>query len=184
MLQLTLIDHLESNLGTTVVGWKDDDAAVDVAIAGFEDRPVSGVQMYCTMGLSFHPLPLGGKLVRQELIFAADDRFEGVRIAACLSMLAEDIVRRQRPLMRGEIIGTRSPIILGTLMEQLFACSPVPLTDSLAVCEQTDPPTIFTWVLPIHDNEAHLARSRGWQALEAALADKDDLWDLRRRPVL
>ena len=100
---MNLIQHLESSLGKAGGGWTDDDAAIKLAIACFEDQPVSGVWTYCTLGLSFLMLQSEGQIVRQEMIFAADERFESVRILAFFNGLAEDIVRRQRPLVRGDI---------------------------------------------------------------------------------
>jgi hypothetical protein len=52
------------------------------------------------------------------------------------------------------------------------------------VFEETEPPTDFWWLVPIHDDEAQFARTQGCEALEFALSNSYlQLWDLRRPSV-
>ncbi len=62
---------------------------------------------------------------------------------------------------------------------------PVLHDERLRTFNGTEPPTVFAWIVPIHEEEAHYVRERGWEAFEERLEAADpDLCDLEREPVV
>ena len=118
-------------------------------------------------------------------MFVTHNDIETRKIAIFLGGFAEDIMRRARAVVRGDVVTPREPVVLGTLMNFVFVCRPVALESMGAtVLEEADPPIDFWWLVPIHDDEAQYARTKGCEALEFALSNSDvQLWDLHRPSV-
>ncbi len=50
---MTIIEHLETNLGLIAEGWKNDSAVGDVLqVVRFADQPFKGASTFSTIGLS------------------------------------------------------------------------------------------------------------------------------------
>jgi hypothetical protein len=75
----------------------DDELALRLAIAYFDDRPIDGLRSYCTLGLSVAPLERDGGSFRQELMFVTHDDIDRRTIANFLGSFAEDITFAARP---------------------------------------------------------------------------------------
>jgi hypothetical protein len=71
------------------------------------------------------------------------------------------------------------------LMTSIFVCRPVVLESyGPKTIEDADPQIDFWWLVPVHDDEAHYARSQGFEALEFALSNSYlQLWDLKRPSI-
>jgi hypothetical protein len=182
---MSLIDHLESFLGQIDKGWKDRSSRANLSVACFKDMPFDGATTFCTLGLSEFVLPMGEREIRQELVFSAYEPFDSNSIASFLSTFAETIHDDNRALLRGDVIGPSSPIIFGTVLNAAYIAVPMVYDHDFAVYSESDPPTVFAWVVPIHETEADFVRRQGWKNFETVLEDQDpDLWDLHRNSVV
>jgi hypothetical protein len=126
-----------------------------------------------------------GRDVRQELVVAADDRFESTHIASFLETFSEFIVKEHRALLRGEVIGPSEPVIPGVRLNAVYTAIPVLHDERLRTFDGTKPATVFVWIVPIHEEEATFVRERGWEAFEERLEAADpDLCDVDRESVV
>jgi hypothetical protein len=152
----------------------------------FEDRPVSAALTYATLGLSRHVLDMpGGRGVRQELLLPVWRRFEDDDLARLLAWVAEQIVGEHHAQLRGDVIPLGLPIARGSRCSALYVSLPVVFPGELATCDETDPPSVFAWLVPIHPEEADCVKREGWGAFEDQLERADpDLFDLGRSPVV
>jgi hypothetical protein len=181
-----LVGHVESILGRIDAGWSDEESESGIVVVRARDQPDKGASTYVTLGLSRHVLAMGaGHEVRQELVFAADHRVEGGHIAAFLQSFAEFVVGEHRALLRGEVIGPSEPVLPGTRLNAVYAAMPVLHDERLRILEGTQPPTVFVWVVPLHEEEAGFVREHGWEAFEDRLeAAEVELCDLDRESVV
>jgi hypothetical protein len=183
---MTLIDHLENHFGEICRGWKDTDAKNHIRVVSFQNQPFEDIVTYATIGLSNVVLAMpSGKGIRQELIFTAYRSFQGAQIASFLSTLGESISQSRKALARGDVIGPSAPIILGSPLNSIFSAIPMIFQESLAVFHEDVPPTVFVWVIPVHEEEANYIRGAGWEAFEDRLEQNNpELWDLHRTSVI
>jgi Suppressor of fused protein (SUFU) len=70
-------------------------------------------------------------------------------------------------------------------MEALYCGAPVYFSDEFHEIEDTDPPTILVWLIPITRAEAVFIAESAWERFEDALVESDpDLLDLERPSVI
>lgn len=183
---MTLIKHLENHLGEISGGWKDRNLEYPIQVVSFENHPFEDINTYVTLGLSDHILPMvDGKVIRQELVCTAYRNFAGEKVASFLATFAESIVSSHKALLRGEVVGPSGPVILGSPLNSIFSAIPMIFEDSFGVFEQTTPQTIFSWIIPIHEEEANYVRGNGWSKFEDLLERQNpELWDLSRASIL
>jgi hypothetical protein len=166
-------------------GWTLPESSNGVQVVRFRGRPVATASTCVTIGLSRHILQMpGGREVRQELAFTAYDHFNAEGIASFLLTFSDHIVKKHAALLRGQVVGPSDPIISGISLNAVYVAIPVLFDDSFATFDNTSPPTVFVWALPLHTSEANYVRYNGWNALEDLLEEKDpDLLDLNRQPI-
>lgn len=183
---VTIIHHLERHLGEIARGWSDRHGESALQVACFENRPAASVATYATLGLSDHVLRMhAGREVRQEFLFAAYDRFSADEIASFLFAFAESLLPAHRALLRGDVLGPRGPLIPGATAQAVYAAIPGVFDDALATYEETMPPTVIAWLVPILPAEAAYVRDAGWEQFEDLLERSDvDLFDLQRASVV
>lgn len=174
--------HLERHLGPIERGWAPLDGPAGVQVCLFTNQPVTDVVSYSTLGLSRHVLAMPrGREVRQELLLAVGSRFADEDLSKLLMHVADSIVGEHRALLRGEVVPLGHPILRGSRCSNLYVSLPVVFPEGLATCEETQPATVFAWLVPISDTEATVVRERGWEHFEDALEREDlDLFDLDR----
>ncbi|MBK7707324.1 MAG: suppressor of fused domain protein [Acidobacteria bacterium] len=181
---MDVVHHLEAHLGEIVEGWSDRKTSGTLTVVRFADRPFDGVTTYSTVGMSNSLLPFDTareKRIRQELIFAAYDRYDNEQIASFLFTLAEFLLTTKGACCAGDVIGPYSPIVMGSALDSIYATIPVVYDEGFAVLETTIPPTVFVWIVPIYQSEATIVRTNGWLEFETQLESQDlDLWDLSR----
>lgn len=178
--------HVESHLGPIARGWGGYGGEVaTMQICLFEERPVPGTVTYSTLGLSRHILTMpGGREVRQELLLSVALRFTSEERAKLLAHVAEGIVREHRALLRGQVVSLGHRIERGSGCDSLYVAPPVVFPEKLSVFDDTQPPTVFAWLVPIHAEEAELVARIGWNEFEDRLERADpDLFDLERPPA-
>ncbi|WP_437484572.1 suppressor of fused domain protein [Sorangium sp. So ce1014] len=165
-------------------GWVGELAGVQVCL--FEEHPTTGTVTYATLGLSRHILEMPrGREVRQELLFSVSRRFADDDLAKFLAYVAEGLVREHRAFLRGQVLPLGHAVARGSRCTSLYVALPVVFPDELATCADTQPPTVFAWLIPVHAAEAELVTRLGWNEFEDRLERTDpDLFDLERPPVV
>lgn len=180
-----IIRHLESYLGKIERGWADKQSNLEIQVACFGNQPFSGVRTFSTIGLSQSDLSTTSTPIRQELIFSAYDRFAADQLASFLLSFAQNVANEGTALLQGDVIGPSGPIFFGTLLNSLFVSVPFAFDKQFRVLYDSDVPTIFAWLVPIHESEANFARREGWKELDKEFEKRDpDVWDLNRPPSL
>jgi hypothetical protein len=155
-----------------------------VQVCQFPDHPTPGVLSLTTLGISDHVLKLGSfREVRQEFLIAfrpgAVDTEELVR---ALMRVAEIVLARGRAVLRGELlaIGDVGP----SKADGLYASMPVMFPEGMATLNDSSPPTVFVWLIPLVGDERSFINDHGWNEFEERLeASSPDLFDLCRSAV-
>lgn len=183
---MSIVEHLEAHLGTIAGGWSRKSETQSLQVVRFADRPDPSVSTFATLGLSRHVLAMPREReVRQELLFAAHDRYPADRIASFLLSFAEYVGDRHRALLRGDVVGPADPLIPGVAATAVYASLPVVYPDGLATFRGSEPPTVLVWLIPLLPDEAPWVKAHGWSAFEDRLeAAEPDLFDLDRPPVV
>lgn len=184
--RMTIIQHLETHLGEISKGWRDKHSKNRIQVVEFHNQPFDGVVTYITLGLSDVVFSIAeDKKIRQELVFSSYKRFSSEQIASFLSTFADHLVAKDKGLLRGDVFGPSSSIILGTLLNSVYAAIPVVFDESICVYKETTPPTVLVWIIPIHEEEANFIRTAGWNKFEELMEEEDpDLWDLGRTSLI
>jgi hypothetical protein len=106
------------------------------------------------------------------------------KVSGLLATVALDSATTGRAIARGEVEGPAGPLFDGSRLEALYASLPAYFPDAFAVCEQSEPPTHFLWMIPITRTEAAFVKSHGWSRFEDLLVKFDpDLLDLNRGEI-
>jgi hypothetical protein len=181
---MSIINHLEEYLGKITKGWKDESIS-HLTAARFKDEPFEGATTFSTLGLSdlIHTLE-NGKTFRQELLFSTYSYFSQEQVASFLLTFAEFLLSNKKALLRGDIIGPSTPIIIGTEMNSIYVTNPIVFDEKLAVYGGLIPPTIVIWLVPVYEVEANYIRNNGWSKFESILEQcQPDFWDLKRQAL-
>ena len=181
---MKVYDHIEKYLGTITKGWSLKDGNNGIQVLEFKDELETGVYTYTTLGLSNKILTLGDKNVRQELIFAAYNLFDKGEIASFLLTFASHIKDTGKGLLRGECVEGK-PLIAGVKATGIYSSNPVFWQDGFYAYEESSPPTIFVWLMPIMKDEATYIKEAGWSAFEDLLETAQcDFWNLNRDSII
>jgi hypothetical protein len=182
---MNIAQHLGMHLGKFDQSWSSS-SLVGVDVCMFRDQPSVGLLTFATLGLSSTILQLGERRsVRQELLLVAradeaSDVFSKLLIHVAALMLHE-----QRALLRGDIVPLGESIIAERQVDHLYASIPVVFCDELAVLNDSTPPTVLVWLIPLQKKEIDFVRTVGWSEFETRLESTDpDLYDLRRESVV
>ncbi|MBC8733041.1 suppressor of fused domain protein [Paraburkholderia sp. UCT2] len=184
---MTIIEHLETNLGLIAEGWKDDSATGDVLqVVRFADQPCKGASTFSTIGLSESKVLLSkGKYCRQEFIFAAWDSYPAAHVASFLLTFATYVRDQKRPLLRGDVVGPSVPLIPGVAADSIYATSPVIFPEPLVCYDGDAIPTVIVWLVPLIEAECLFVKEHGWNRFEDALENANpDLFDLSRLSIV
>jgi hypothetical protein len=183
---MTVIEHAEKYLGNIDQGWKDNDSNENLQIVSFVDCPGESATTFMSLGLSDNVLEISDeKQVRQELVFSVYSMAISTMIVSFLFSLCESIVNRGKAVLRGEIIPLSIDVAKRIGFEAVYCAIPVFFDDDFAEYDESTPPTIVVWVLPIYQSEADYIRAHGWEKFEGLLEERDpDLCSLERVPVI
>ncbi|ACC76293.1 suppressor of fused domain protein [Paraburkholderia caribensis] len=184
---MTLIEHLETNLGPIAEGWKDDSTVGNaLRVVRFPNQPFQGASTFATLGLSESKVSLpNGNHCGQELLFAAWDRYQAPHVGSFLLTFGAQVRNRQRALLRGDVIGPSAPLIPGVAANAIYASNPVIYPEELARYDDDGSPTVFVWLVPLMEAEGRFAKTQGWNQFEDALEKANpDLLDLDRSSVV
>lgn len=168
-------------MGTTL-----RDREFPIQVLKFCDEMKENVTTYCTLGLSLEILTMPKKDVRQEFIFAAENRFDEGEISSFLLTFAEHVASSGRALLRGNVVGEK-PIISNVDATGIYASIPVFWDDNFHIYDEVEklPSTVFVWLIPVMSKEIKFIRDKGWNAFEDILETSDcNFWDLNRPSVI
>jgi hypothetical protein len=185
--RVRLYTHVERHLGPRERSWTTlaDGTALPFEICLVADRPMRGATTFVTLGMSEAVLSFpSGRPTRQELVFSTYSHHQPSEVPQLLAGLGLEARQSQRALARGEVIGPGGALFPETSMEALYCSLPSYLPDEFWGMYDTDPGTLFMWLIPIHASEAAYVREKGWSSFEDLLVQQDpDLMDLRRPSV-
>ena len=179
-------DHIETYLGQMDPSqgywrWNRSDGP-PLQVICFPDKPMLGAKTLCTLGLSKHEFCSEIGHYRQELVIAAWDRFVTVEFAATLAAVGTRVLDAHWAIGIGEVIGPAGPILPGSELEAILCLHPDPFPTGFATCAATDPPTSFSWLVPISAKEAsEVNNGEIEQLLLRWKREATDLLDLYRK---
>ena len=178
--------HLEHYLGRPDRTFLPDDRGSTLEVLRFTDTPVPGVVTYATSGLSLQELSMSEEVkTRQELVLAVDGNHAGDDMAKLLFYMAEGVAKSRKALLRGEAIDMVAELVSGTKLTNLYASIPTAFPAGFQSCWETDPVTIFVWLVPLTDAEADFARVKGWNWFEKEIEkQRPDLLDAGRAEMM
>jgi hypothetical protein len=180
-----LSEHIEKYLGVIDWGWSFKDEVGGVQVVKVLNCPVPSVTAYSTLGMSWTELPMiNGRLVRQELIFAAYETYTPSQIASFLLTLSSYVLSMRRALLRGNVVGPHQPLIPGVGVTSVYCTMPMMFDAKLSTFSASDPATVFVWLVPITRAESEFIRLKGWNKFEDILEkEQPDVWNLDRASV-
>lgn len=182
-----VIGHVEAHLGRIDPGvgyWRFPLAGNWLQVVAFRNQPRPGAVTLCSLGLWHHELRSPTGHVRQEVLLACDDRLTADGRLACLfPCVGEAVLANGLAPAPGQIFGPLGPVIAEVSpLEWLLCLPPRPFPPSFAVCEGTEPPTRFTWLVPISAQEAGEVRGGNLASLERRWEQEEvDLLDWHRK---
>jgi hypothetical protein len=132
-----------------------------IQAVAFRDHPRREAVTVCSLGLGHHTLCSTRGHVRQELLVACWDDQLVPQLVSLLPIVAWDLIGRHVALSHGQVLGPAGPLIPGSGLEALLCLEPFLHPDSFAVCEATDPPTEFLWLVPVTPVEGEEAAAGG-----------------------
>ncbi|MEN6520539.1 MAG: suppressor of fused domain protein [Armatimonadota bacterium] len=181
-----LIAHIERSLGKMDDYRKDtDDKNPFILVTAYKNQPCEDCTTLVTLGLSNHLLNRDGRDYRMELILAFQNSVLYYDAVSLLMSFGQYVITKHKALLRGDVIGPATPIMPDIKMTALYASCPTIFDDDLAVFEESDPPTIFVWLLPIYTKEAEFIYENGWSIFEDILIEKDpNLLDFHRESIV
>ena len=107
------------------------------------------------------------KNVRQELVFSVYSMVITSMIVSCLMSLCEAILGRGKAVLRGEVIPLSTELAERMGFSAVYCTIPVFFDDDFCAYEESSPPTVMVWVLPIYKSEADYIEANGqWYQLK------------------
>ncbi len=183
---MNIVEHAEKFLGKISQGWIESATEKEFQIVCFKNAPVDGVNTFMTLGLSCHELKISNeKTVRQELILPLSNEAPYDVIVSLLLFICELIITDHRAVLRGQVLRLPVDAIKNFGFEGVYFTIPVFMDDRFSVFEESRPPTVIVWAIPIYKSEADYVNANGWSKFEELLEEKSpDLFSFRRRPLV
>jgi hypothetical protein len=183
---MTIIEHVEKYLGQIDQGWKDNDSDDALQVVSFKDTPGETVSTYLSLGLSKLPMTLSeDKEVRQELVFSVYSMVISSMVVSFMLSLCEAIIGRGKAILRGEVIPLSKEVAKRIGFDAVYCTNPVFFDGEFCDYDESSPPTVIVWMLPIYQSEVDYISAHGWESFEDLLEEKDpDLCSLERNPVI
>ncbi len=182
---MTLIEHIESYLGSIDKGWSLKFQSRDIQVVKILNCPSLGVSTYATLGMSDFELNLPNGKVRQELIFSIYDSYDEEDAASFLLTFAESILHSNKGLLRGEVIGPGDSLVSGAKTNSIYVSIPVVFDERVQVYSGGNGGNVvFAWIMPLQEAEVRHVNESGWNSFEDNLSKvHTDFWDLNR-PIM
>ena len=183
---MNIIEHAEKFLGKISQGWKENSSSDGLQVVCFKDAPFETVDTFMTLGLSRHELTISGKKkVRQELVFPVSGTYLSEMVVSFLLFICDLILRNHDAVFRGQVIRLSLDATDRLGFDAVYCAIPVFVDDEFAMFEESQPPTVIVWMIPIYKSEADYIDANGWSKFEDLLEEKDpDLFSLGRDPII
>lgn len=182
-----VFEHVEAHFGTIdpAAGyWRFPLGGYWLQVVAFRNQPRPGAITLCSLGMWHHELDSPTGPSRQEVVLACEERLAADGRLACLfPCVGEAALASGVALAPGQVFGPLGPIIAEVSpLEWLLCLPPGPFPPSFAVCDGTEPPTHFTWLVPISTGEAEQVRGGNLAGLERHWEEHGvDLLDWHRK---
>lgn len=182
-----IIGHIETHLGEMIGGWTDI-ARHGIGVSLFKKRVRNEeYSVTVTVGLSNHILhQSSGKNLRQELMIVTTDdmRRYGERIAELLAMLCDEIIDRHAAVSIWDVLHSFSEVIPGSPIRSVFARPADVFPEEFAIID-TDPPTVFVWLVPILSEEYEFIKTIGREEFDKLIVDRmPKIYSWKRASIL
>jgi len=166
-----LTDYIEKHFGGIEDGLTLKEAGFPhLQVVRINDKPFQGLTTFMTLGASRKDLYMpNDRFCKQEFVFSTytnENDFEDV--ASVLLIFAEMVIQSKNAVLRGEVIGPGESFIKGGTCNCFYSTSPIFFGDDL-VYHGFDIPVIFTWLIPLLEEEASEVRKIGWGQFEDIL---------------
>ncbi|WP_433811407.1 suppressor of fused domain protein [Flavobacterium johnsoniae] len=158
-----------------------------LSIVYFDNQPNDGIASFLTLGLSDHVLYLTEtKDVRVELILSLYNNYPKNNIFDVLLNVSEEILIKHKAPLRGHVIKTKLHFLTNFNISGFYITHPVFFEEDFWVYENSEPSTVFLWLIPVNQREIDFIESDGWEKFEDLLEEKDDcdFWDLNRKSIV
>lgn len=182
-VQADVEGHLVRHLGAPSARFStfDDGRPLRFEVLRFRDKPVRGATTHVTLGLSNHPFAVQHGHLREELVFAAWQRFDDWDVPAMLHTIASMIATRQTAVLRGQVLDPGRPLFPGSTLSALYFSAPPYFPEAFDFFAGTVPQTLFVGLVPISTRETQVIAEQGWSRFEDSLVTRNpDLLDLER----
>ena len=175
--------HVINHLGEVEEIYFDNQGS-GLEVGLFKDQPQKSIITYSTINMSNNILETrAGKFIRHELIFSIYDVDQTEIIPQHIISFAESIIKSNKGLMRGEVVGPGIPFVPGSDKIGLYMTIPVFFEDSFFVDNDSVPPVVYVWMMPVTGEEIDFIQKNGWGKFEDILEGKSDqFWDIKRKP--
>lgn len=130
-----LIGHLEQYLGTISGGWTDpDEPETRFQVVQLDGASDSSLVSFSTLGLSRVPFHLDNdsRQIRHEFMITVQEDQVSSQIPALLHQIAMESIEGAEPLLRGQVVGPRGPLIPGSSMVAFYVAPPVHQPDAFS----------------------------------------------------
>lgn len=183
---MTIIEHVEKHIGDIEQGWKDKKSSLALQIVSFKDSPAESITTYHSLGMSNSVLVLNkGKKVRQELVTSFYSISISGMIVSLLMSLCEAILDRGNAVLRGEVIPLSMDLAERIGFSAVYCTNPIFFDDDFCTYDETAPPTVIVWIVPIYESESAYIEINGWEKFEDLMEEIDpDLCSMEREPVI
>lgn len=183
---MSLIKHIESELGTIESSWKLNSEKYNIQALKFLNKPFKDTITYCTLGLSNQDLLINNiKSIKQELLLIVPKNqvyYNDEDIASFMLTFAESIVESKKALLRGEVVGPGEVLFKNTKCNSVYCSMPVFFDDNFHVYKYSNLSTVFVWLIPILEQDRIFIKANGWNAFEDLLEKVPDdiFWNLEK----
>jgi hypothetical protein len=181
-----LSSHLESYLGNIEAGWRRgaDGVELPFQVARFQRGVGDGTVAFATLGLGGHLLGGRTKQIRQEFMMIVPESLRDGPVPGILQQVGIGVLETHRALLRGDVLGPKNSLFVGSKMEALYVTLPIYFPDKFSVYAEDGTNIAIAWLVPISRNEAHYVQERGWRDFEQRLTEVDpDLANVYREPL-
>jgi hypothetical protein len=176
---MTARDHIESQLGAPTEVFVVDGPGAGFRILELGGVPHADAVTYVTEGISAKPLRQpSGPSVRQEFVLAVRRSQASDEARRPLGTVGDHVFSSGQAVVRGEVIDGQAPLVPGSRLSAVCCLAPAILPKDSWLYEDTDPPTMYVWLVPLSPAEAAFARDLGPDEFEGVLVDAQDMVDL------
>jgi len=183
-LQRAVALHSQEVLGeqAEIYTYASDDGLLELPVLVAPDNPAFGASTFATIGLSDHPQPNYGSMVRLELIGSCDTPVP--EFGQMLSSCVFECLKNERPINYGVVFeNLLDRYGVSDTMKHVTFVAPF-LWDGLTKARLLEHDVLWLLALPISDEERAYIKAHGIDALEKRLEAADvDITDITRASV-